>query len=254
MGRHDDSEDEGSRCCCELLASWFPGLRRPPQHRPSRDESIYSTRSSASSKGAGSDAVDEDDESRSFDEFGPIRFGSWNSMGDLMSTATSESEAPSVESDPQERARRAATSFLKWKDKEYVPLSYDEKRAIKEYRKAIAQEEGSYTSTRAQRPPDGTSRQVTSRAEECVPLDDSTDGCTLVRRRSSQIRFTAAVVASRAVDVHNDALVVRGAGEEVPALPRSASILRSSSVTRSTEEPPVFTGGSEKGLPDEAEE
>ncbi|KAG5497138.1 hypothetical protein GH5_01673 [Leishmania sp. Ghana 2012 LV757] len=250
MGRHSDSEDRGSRGCYELLASWFPGLRRPTQRRASRDEStsLSCSSSSTNSKSAASDATDEDDRSQSFDELGSLPSQSWNSAGDVVSTDSAESDGPSEESDPQERARRAAASFLQWKNKEYVPLSGDEKRAIKEYRRAVAQEEGSYMSTRAQRPLDGAPRRLTPRTDEC-DLVGPADGCVLMRRRSSKIRFIAAVVASRAVNVHNDALVVTGAGEEVPALPRFASILRSSSMTRPTEEPPVFLEDSEKCMP-----
>ncbi|KAG5496019.1 hypothetical protein JIQ42_02905 [Leishmania sp. Namibia] len=255
MGRRSDSEDRSSGDCYELLASWFLGLRRPTQRRASRGEStsLSCSSSSTNSKSAASDATDEDDESQSFDELGSLPPQSWNSAGDVVSTDSAESDGPSEESDPQERARRAAASFLRWKNKEYVPLSGDEKRAIKEYRRAVAQEEGSYMSTRAQRPLDGAPRRLTPRTDECVDLVSPADGCVLMRRRSSKIRFIAAVVASRAVNVHNDALVVTGAGEEVPALPRSASILRSSSMTRPTEEPPVFVEDSKKCMPGEEE-
>ncbi|KAG5472175.1 hypothetical protein CUR178_02851 [Leishmania enriettii] len=253
MGRRSNSEDRGSRGCYELFASWFPGLLRPPQRRASQDEStsVSCTSSSTNSKSAASDATDEDNERRSFDELLSLTSQSWNSAGDVVSTDSAESDGPSEESDPQERARRAAASFLQWRNKEYVPLSGDEKRAIKEYRRAVAQEEGSYMSTRAQRPLDGAPRRLTPRTDECVDPVGPAEGCVLMRRRSSKIRFIAAVVASRAVNVHNDALVVTGAGEEVPVLPRSASILRDSSMTRPTEEPPVFVEDSEKWLPGE---
>ncbi|KAK7197542.1 hypothetical protein NESM_000704100 [Novymonas esmeraldas] len=263
MGRDnvsDDGDGGGRRGCFAFLALWFPGLRRPDDRRSAQSSTSYSTGSSESTESKDSSynmSDDTDEESPSFDEQDSSSSsvqslsvgsgqtarsssaGSWSSIGDIPSSDTSNSDSQSTESDPEERARRAAESFLRWKDKEYVPLSSEEKRAIKEYRKSVANEEGTYMSTRAQRPRPGDAKRRASREDECVQLSSPADGGGLVRRRSSKIRFTAAVVAHRAANPHNEevVVVVTEAGEEVPALPRSASILQRSSIT---EEPPVF--------------
>lgn len=243
MCRNNDSEDGDCLGCCGFLASWFPGLRYPAQRCTSPDRSTSSSCSSGSmgTMGASNDVTDVDDENLLSEELQSSSTGSWSSMGDLQTTESAESDAPSEESDPDERVRRATASFLQWKNKEYVPLSLDEKRAIKEYRKMVAQEEGSYTSTRAQRQRDRAPKLFISREDDWVDLGSPAEGDGLARRRSRKIRFVAAVIASKEVDVHNDGLVVlTDAGEEVPELPRSASILRMSCVKNLTEEAPVF--------------
>ncbi|CBZ29340.1 hypothetical protein, unknown function [Leishmania mexicana MHOM/GT/2001/U1103] len=242
MRRNDSSEDGDSLGCCGFLVSWFPGLRYPTARQTSQVRSTSSRCSSGSmdTKGDSNDVTDADDESLLSEELRSSSTGSWRSMDDLQTTESAESDAPSEESDPHERVRRATESFLQWKNKEYVPLSLNEKRAIKEYRKAVAHEEGSYTSTRAQRQREGTSKQLILREDEWVDLGCPNEGGGPVRHRSRKIRFVAAVIANK-VDVHNDGLVVAtDAGEEVPELPRCASILRSSCVEHLTEEPPVF--------------
>ncbi|AYU81497.1 hypothetical protein, unknown function [Leishmania donovani] len=243
MCRNNNSEDGDCPGCFGFLASWIPGLRYPAKRCMSQDRSTFSSCSSGSmdTKGASNDVTDVDDESPLSEESRSSSTGSWSSMGDLQTTESAESDAPSEESDPQERVRRATASFLQWKNKEYVPLSPDEKRAIKEYRKTVAQEEGTYTSTRAQRQRGGAPKELISREDEWVDLGTPVEDGGLVRRRNRKIRFVAAVIASKEVDVHNDGLVVvTDTGEEVPELPRCASILRTSCVKHLTEEPPVF--------------
>lgn len=271
MGRHSPDDDEGggdSRGCFHFLSVWFPGLRSPSERRAAQEASSrssrgssYSSGTSGSSTGSAGSSESKSASLNSFDD-GDSRsshnasdssssssptstsssHASWNNLGEFTSSSDSaDLEAASAESDPQERARRAAESFMQWKDKEYVPLSADEKRAIKEYRKTVAQEQGTYMSSRAQRPRPGGQKRHNSREGEAVNLNSPAAGGRLMRRRSSKIRFTAAVVASKATDVHNDAVVVTTEeGEEVPALPRSASILRKSSLRDVSAEPPVF--------------
>ncbi|CAJ1031874.1 hypothetical protein, conserved [Leishmania lindenbergi] len=242
MGYPSNTEDGEGCGCCGFLAAWFPGLRSSSPRRPIQDESTSSHSSgSPGSKSISYDGAGEENERLSFDELGSSATGLWDSVGGLASPDSLDSDAPSDESDPQERARRAAASFLQWKNKEYVPLSSDEKRAIKEYRKSIAQEEGSYMNARAQRSQERTPKRFTSHVDECANLDCSTECGELMRRRSSAIRFIPAAMASKAVGVHNDAHIeVTDAGEEVPALLHSASILQQSYVTSLTEESPAF--------------
>ncbi|KPI85711.1 hypothetical protein ABL78_5243 [Leptomonas seymouri] len=171
-----------------------------------------------------------------------------NSQGD--NVAGFDDDVFSVESDPQERARRAAESFLQWKDKEYIPLNGEEKRVIKEHRKTMAMEEGTYMSSRAQRPrPNAPHREVV-REGDCIPLEEPES--TGLRRRSSLVRFTKAAALPVATDVHNEiVLVPLEDGLEIPALKPTASILSKSSIAEAAHEASLYAAAStvEKGMP-----
>jgi hypothetical protein len=258
--------------CCGCLADSVPAARKPSQRVPApprlnplevanrgpyADKSTsYSTLSSDSEgeegdgSGRGSSSTSgraspSSSSSTSSPEKTSSSFSSSSSSNSNPSRSSSRTsfesvDVLSVESDPQERARRAAESFLQWKNKEYVPLSADEKRAIKEYRKAVAQEEGTYMSTRAQRPRPDAPRREKTREGDYIPLDDPAENYAL-KRRHSQIRFTEAVAAPAAADVHNEAVLVPlDDGVAIPALKPTASILSKSSLTDVVDDVPLF--------------
>lgn len=261
----------GNSCAC--CAETIPAARKPSQRvaaQPRRNplEAANATRcddktSSFESSSNGSGYSDENDGSTNgssgSSNGSSTKDSAASSLPSTTSSSATSSSSPrtssaspnaagsfdsddifSVESDPQERARRAAESFLQWKDKAYVPLNSEEKRAIKEYRKTVASEEGTYMSTRAQRPrPDGPRREKT-REGDYIPLDNPVENVAL-KRRHSQIRFTEAVAAPVVADVHNEAVFVPlEDGVEIPALRPTASILSKSSMADVVDEVPFF--------------
>lgn len=141
----------------------------------------------------------------------------------VSNSSSSYQDSESVESDPQQRALRAAESFRQWSNKEYVPLTSEEKRALKEHRRSMASEEGTYMNSRAQRPNPGETPKET---EEFVDLNDPDEHHALARRRS-QIRFTEAVIADVVVAV---------------PLQRTGSILSNAMEEQVVDEIPVFEG------------
>ncbi|GET91286.1 hypothetical protein, unknown function [Leishmania tarentolae] len=243
MGRHNHSEDMDGRCCFGFLSVCFPGLRAPAQRCTSQERSTTSSGSSRSieTNSISSDAIDTSDESSPSGELESSSSELWSSMDNLQTTCSADSEVTSEDSDPQERVRRATASFLQWKNKEYVPLSEDEKRVIKEYRKVVAQEDGSHESMRAPQHRRRASKKPMMREGKRTVLDVPAEDGALIERRRRNIRFVAAMVASKEVDVHNNEfVVVEETGEKVPELPRRASILRKSSMADLAEEPPAF--------------
>ena len=258
--------------CCGVCVDCIPATRNPAQRAPAaprtnplevindrsyeeKSTSYITTSSDDNDEDSGSDS----DSTKSSTSSSTTSSSSSSTTSTSSSISTSSSSSSSLshsdslisfesadgfstESDPQERARRAAQSFLQWKDKEYVPLSSEEKRAIKEYRKAVAQEEGTYMSTRAQRPRPDAPRREKTREGDYIPLDDPAENYAL-KRRHSQIRFTEAVAAPAVLDVHNEAeLIVLDDGGEIPALKPTASILSKSSLCDVVDEVPRFDG------------